>query len=208
MNFLIPVDVLLALFALGKLDFSTFALVSFSPGFGVWVLPVETAYWIFRDARATWFNSGYMFFERLGRFFHIFYVAVHSDPEAFRHHSRGMEKRAQSTLLVLVALSAVRTLTLDIMWVRGRPVWSSRRGRKSGSSGTPWSSLPTLLQWYRSSTYQCRRWWTNWWTSSSSSTLQSPSRSSQCPRSHWTPSRIVRFSSRSWRNSWWKCRLP
>ena len=41
MNFLISVELLLALFALGKLDFSTFALVSFSPGSGVWVLPVE-----------------------------------------------------------------------------------------------------------------------------------------------------------------------
>ena len=86
--------------------------------------------------------------------------------------------------------------------VRGRPVWSSRRGRKSESSGTPWSSLPTLLQWYRSSTYQCRRWWTSWWTS-----LRSPSMSSQCPRSRRTPSCTVRFLSRSWRNSWWKCRL-
>ena len=36
-------------------------------------------------------------------------------PEAFCLHSRRMEKRAQSMLLVLVALSAVRTLTLNII---------------------------------------------------------------------------------------------
>ena len=82
-------------------------------------------------------------------------------------------------------------------------------GRKSGSSGTPWSSLPTLLPWYRTSTYQCRRRWNRWWTSSSSSTRSHlSSRSSQCPRSHRTPSRSVRLLGRSWWNSWWKCRLP
>ena len=54
-------------------------------------------------------------------------------------------------------------------------VWGTRptglvepQGPQERSSGTLWSSLPTLLQWYRSSTYQCRRWWTSWWTSSSS----------------------------------------
>ena len=46
---------------------------------------------------------------------HIFYVAVNSNPEAFALHSCRMEKRAQSMLLVVVALSAVRTLTLDII---------------------------------------------------------------------------------------------
>ena len=49
-----------------------------------------------------------------GRIFHIF-VAVMSNPEAFCLHSRRMEKRAQSMLLVVVALSAVRTLTLDLI---------------------------------------------------------------------------------------------
>ena len=89
----------------------------------------------------------------------------------------------------------------------GRPVWSSRRDRKSGSSGTPWSSLPSSLPWCRFSMYLCRRWWTNWWTCSSSSTTRCPSRLSTSPRSHRTPSRSVRSSSsRSWRNSWWKCR--
>ena len=37
-----------------------------------------------------------------GRIFHIFYVAVNSNPEAFGLHSCGMEKRAQSMLLVAV----------------------------------------------------------------------------------------------------------
>ena len=46
---------LVALFALGNLDFA-FALVSFSPCSGEWVLPVEHSVWIFRDACATWFN--------------------------------------------------------------------------------------------------------------------------------------------------------
>ena len=41
MNFLVSVELLLALFAHGKLLFSTFALVSFSPCSGVWVLPME-----------------------------------------------------------------------------------------------------------------------------------------------------------------------
>ena len=48
-NFLFYVAGLVALFALGNLDFSTFALVSFSPcGFGccLW----STSCWIFRDA--------------------------------------------------------------------------------------------------------------------------------------------------------------
>ena len=49
------------------------------------------------------------------RIFHIFHVAVHSNPEASGLRSRRMEKRAQSMLLVVVALSAVRTLTLDII---------------------------------------------------------------------------------------------
>ena len=39
-NFLFHVACLVVLFAHGKLDFSTFALVSFNPS-GVWVLPVE-----------------------------------------------------------------------------------------------------------------------------------------------------------------------
>ena len=63
----------------------------------------------------TWFDSGYMFYGRLWKNLHIFYVAVNSNPEAFCLHSRRMEKRAQSMLLVVVALSAVRTLTLDII---------------------------------------------------------------------------------------------
>ena len=57
----------------------------------------------------TWFDSGHMFLERPWNNFHIFYVAVNSNPEAFGFHSFRMEKRAQSMLLVAVSLSAVRT---------------------------------------------------------------------------------------------------
>ena len=40
---------------------------------------------------------------------------MNSNPEAFALHSCRMEKRAQSMLLVAASLSAVRTLTLDII---------------------------------------------------------------------------------------------
>ena len=50
-----------------------------------------------------------------GLIFHIFYVAVNSNSEAFVLHSRRMEKCAQPMLLVAASLSAVRTLTLDII---------------------------------------------------------------------------------------------
>ena len=55
---------------------------------------------------AAWFDSGFMFLGRL-------WTTVNSNPEAFRLQSSRMEKRAQSMLLVVVALSAARTLTLD-----------------------------------------------------------------------------------------------
>ena len=63
----------------------------------------------------SWFDSGYMLFERLWTNLHIFYVAVNSNPEAFGLHSRRLEKRAQSMLLVVVSLSAVRTWKLSII---------------------------------------------------------------------------------------------
>ena len=62
----------------------------------------------------------------------------------------------------------------------GHLVRVSRQGRKSRSSGTPWSSLPTSLPWCRSSTYLCRRWWTNW--CSSSPTPRSPSKVIAVPK--------------------------
>ena len=58
----------------------------------------------------TWFDSGYMFFERLRKNFHIFYFAVNLTPVAFGLHSCRTEKCAQSMLLVVVSLSAVRTI--------------------------------------------------------------------------------------------------
>ena len=56
------------------------------------------------------------------------------------------------------------------------PVWVSRKGRKSGYSGTPWSSSPTLLPWCRFSMYQRRSRGNSWWKPSSISTPQCPRR--------------------------------
>ena len=81
-NFLFYVACLVALFALGNLDTSP------SPSFlSVLVLVFgcclwSTAYWIFRDACATWFNNGYTFYERLWTNFSIFYVAANSNPDS------------------------------------------------------------------------------------------------------------------------------
>ena len=63
--------------------------------------------------RCTWFDSGYMFFEGLWKNLHIFHVAVNSHPEAFGLLSCRMENRAQSMLLVVASLSAVRTLEVE-----------------------------------------------------------------------------------------------
>ena len=91
----------------------SFALVSFSPRVGVWVLPVENSVLDISGDPAcsplgstvdTCSSRGF------GRIFHIFYVAVNSNPDAFHLHSRRME-----SVHSRVALSAVRTLTLDIL---------------------------------------------------------------------------------------------
>ena len=50
---------LVALFALGNLDFA------FAPFFQSLFWSMGVPHWIFRDACATWFNSGYMFYGRL-----------------------------------------------------------------------------------------------------------------------------------------------
>ena len=76
----------------------------------------------------------------------------------------------------------------------GLPAWQSRRGRRSGYSDTPWSSLPTSLPWCPLLLYLSRRWWTSWWPWSSTSILCCPSRLSQCPRSPGHPAFLVRFS--------------
>ena len=95
----------------------------------------------------------------------------------------------------------------------GNPVWVSRRGRRHGFCGKPWSRSSSPSYPCRWSTFLCRRWWTSCRKSSSSSShcLLLPSRLSKCPRSLLrTPSRSDRRSGlRSWRNSWLKCRcLP
>ena len=86
----------------------------------------------------------------------------------------------------------------------------SRRGRRHGFCGTPWSRSSSPSYPFRWSTFMCRRWWTKLRKSSGSSShcLLLPSRLSKCPRSFLrTPSRSERRSGlRSWRNSWWKCR--
>ena len=94
----------------------------------------------------------------------------------------------------------------------GLPAWQSRRGHRSGSRGTPWSTSLTScvsLPRYRSSMLLCRRRWTSCVTCSSSSTgsRPCPSRLSKCPRSTPRTSLCARFCVlRSWQNSWWKCR--
>ena len=88
----------------------------------------------------------------------------------------------------------------------GLPAWQSRKGHRTGSRGTQWSSLPNSLPWCRSSTLLCRRWWTSSRRSSSTSTSRCPSRLSKCPRSSSRTSRCEPWSVEcSWRNSWWKC---
>ena len=109
-NFPFYVACVVALFALGYLDFA-FALVSFSLSvFGccLW----STSY--FRDTCFAWFNSGYMFYERLLANFTFFLRAVHSDSWRSSPLSR-MEKCAQLMLRVVVSLRAVRALKLDII---------------------------------------------------------------------------------------------
>ena len=54
---------------------------------GEWVLPVEYSVWIFRDACATWFNSGYMSTGGFGQLSAFSTIEVNSNPEAFFHHS-------------------------------------------------------------------------------------------------------------------------
>ena len=64
-----------ALFATGNLDFA-FALVSFNPS----CLGVASGVRRIRDACYVWFNSGYMFYERLLVNFTNFLRVVNSDP--------------------------------------------------------------------------------------------------------------------------------
>ena len=91
--------------------FSYFSALVLVYGCCLW----STAYWIF-GTRAlhgstvdTCSTGGFW-----TNFSHFFHVVANSNPEAFGLRSHRMEKHAQSMLLVVVALSAVRTFTLDI----------------------------------------------------------------------------------------------
>ena len=59
----------------------------------------------------------------------------------------------------------------------------SRSGRKTGSSGAPWSRSSTTRSLCRRLTYLCRRWKTSWWRYAGCSISSFPSRLSKCPRS-------------------------
>ena len=82
--------------------------------------------------------------------------------------------------------------------------------RRSGICGAPWSRPSTLFLWCLFSSTLCRRWWNSCRTSCSSLPRiyrWFPSRSSLCRRSCLTKFlRDVCVATRSWRNSWWKCR--
>ena len=65
----------------------TWKAVSSSPGAVFGCCLWSTSYWIFRDACAGWFNSGYMFYGRLWTNFTFFHGAVNSNPEAFGLHT-------------------------------------------------------------------------------------------------------------------------
>ena len=120
-----------ALFAPGNLDFA-FALVSFSPS----CLGVASGVRRIRDACYAWFNSGYMFYERLLANFTYFLRVVHSDPWRSSPFRR-MEKCAQLMLRVAVFLRAVRTLNLDIF---------STSSPRDGVGLTHFSSFFALLR--------------------------------------------------------------
>ena len=93
--------------------------------------------------------------------------------------------------------------------VPGHPVWVSRGGHRSGISCVPWSRLPFMPLWYRFWMHLWRRWWNSCRTSCSSSTFSglTLSRLSKCRRSCLTMFlRDVCVATRSWRNSWRKCR--
>ena len=98
-----------ALFAPGNLDLPSPSYLSVLRCLGV-----ASGVRCIRDACFAWFNSGYMFYERLLANFTYFLRVVHSDPWRSSPFRR-MEKCAQLMLRVAVSLRAVRTLNLDII---------------------------------------------------------------------------------------------
>ena len=87
---------------------------------------------------------------------------------------------------------------------------SPRSGRRSRFSGTPWTTSSTPFLGFRRLMFLCRRWWNSCRTSSSSSPRVCRPLLSRSvidvPVVSRTSRRELRFTSRSWRNSWWKCR--
>ena len=55
---------------------------------------------------------------------------------------RGHERRVKATQSPLLPSRSSSACTTKSPAGGGLPAWQSRQGRKSGSSGTPWSSLP------------------------------------------------------------------
>ena len=91
---------------------------------------------------------------------------------------------------------------------RGRTGCLPCPDRKHGYSGAPCSRSSTSPL-CRLSMILCRRWWNSCLTCSAffGRSHLIPSRFSKCPRSCLRTSLCERsFASRSWRNSWWKCR--
>ena len=74
----------------------------------------------FRDACASWFNSGYTFYRRLWTNFSIFYVAVNSNPEAFVLH--WVEWRSVHSLVAVSSARFARR-NLDIISTKS-PFWA------------------------------------------------------------------------------------
>ena len=111
MNILIPVESLLALVAHGNLDSSTFALVSFSPCSGVWVSLVEYSVLDFSRDPASYLVRQWIHVlrEALDEFSLFFHVAVNSNLDSFRFHSRRMES-VHSRCFWLQLLSALFAL--------------------------------------------------------------------------------------------------
>ena len=81
-------------------------------------------------------------------------------------------------------------------------------GRRSGFSGTPWSTPSTSTPLCRFFILLCRGWWGSCWRYAGTSTPPCPSRLSTCPRYHQTESSSVWLTEicvfRRWRNSWRK----
>ena len=115
-NFLFYVE-LLALLALGNLDTSFLSsyLSALVRCLGVACGVQRSGFFGRFCVLATWFDSGYMFLERLWTNFLPFPRCGELEPRGVSLPFNQNGECAQSMRLVLVALSAVRSLTLDII---------------------------------------------------------------------------------------------